>query len=80
MYAEMGNDEGTEMHLTFHDSPYPSLFVTTPTVGATGPNLTAANHVVLTQKFCVLNEQRQAFAWVVRLGQKTVPHTWLLTT
>ena len=46
----------------------------------TGLNLTAANHAVITQKFWVLNEQRQAFARVVWLGQNRVPHTWLLNT
>jgi SNF2 family DNA or RNA helicase len=76
MYAEMGNNERTEMQLKFQDSPNPSVFVTTPKVGETGLNLTAANYAVLTQKFWVLNEQRQAFAWVVRLGQSRVPHTW----
>ena len=65
MYAEMGNDNHTEMQLKFQDSPNPSVFVTTPKVGGTGHNLTAANHVVITHKFWVLNKQRQAFAWVV---------------
>jgi hypothetical protein len=32
------------------------------------------------QKFWVLNEQRQASAPVVRLGQNRVPHTWLLNS
>jgi hypothetical protein len=32
------------------------------------------------QKFRVLNEQRQASAPVVRLGQNRVPHTWLLNS
>jgi hypothetical protein len=45
-----------------------------------GLNLRAENYAVKTQKFCVLNEQRQAFAWVVRLGQNRVPHAWLLNT
>jgi len=80
MYAEMGNNEWTEMRLKFQDSPNPSVFVTTPKVGGTGLNLTAANHVVITEKFWVLNEQHQAFAWVVRLGHNRVPHTWLLNT
>jgi len=80
MYSEMGNDERTEMQLKFQDSPNPSVFVTTPKVGGTGLNLTAANHAVITQKFWVLNEQWQAFARVVRLGQNRVPHTWLLNT
>jgi len=57
MYSEMGNDERTEMQLKFQDSPNPSVFVTTPKVGGTGLNLTAVNHVVITQKFWVLNEQ-----------------------
>jgi len=65
MYAEMGNDEFTEMQLKFHDSPNPSAFVTTPTVGGTGLNLTAANDEVMTQKFWLLNEQHEAFARVV---------------
>jgi len=80
MYADMGNDERTEMQLKFQDSPNPSVFVTTPKVGGTGLNLTAANHAVITQKFWILTEPRQAFARVVRLGQNRVPHTWLLNT
>jgi len=64
-YAEMGNDERTEMQLKLQDLPNPSVFVTTPKVGGTGLNLTAANHAVMTQKLWVLNELRQAFARVV---------------
>jgi len=80
MYAEMGNDERTDMQLKFQDLPNPSVFVTTPKVGGTGLNLTTANHAVFTQKLWVLNEQHQAFARVVRLGQNRVPHTWRLNT
>jgi len=80
MYAEIGNDECTEMQLQFQDSRNPSVFVTTPKVGGTGLNPTAADHVVITPKFWVLNRQRQPFARVVRLGQNRVPHTWLLNT
>ena len=65
MFAEMGNDERTEMQIKFQNSPNPSVFVTTHKLGGKGLNLTAANHAVITQKFWVLNEQRQAFAWVV---------------
>ena len=78
MYAEMGNDERKEMQLKFHYLPNPSVFVTTPKVGGTGLNLTAANHVVISQNFWVLNQQCQAFAWIVWLGKNRVPHTWLL--
>jgi len=80
MYAEMGNNERTEMQLKFQNSRYPSVFITPPKVGGTGLNLSAANHAVITQKFWVLNEQWQAFARVVRLGQNPVPHTWLQNT
>jgi hypothetical protein len=80
IYAEMGNDERTEMQLKFQGSPNASMFVTTTKVGGTCRNLTAANHVVISQKFWVLNEQRQAIAEVVRLWQNRVPHTWLLDT
>jgi hypothetical protein len=80
MYAEMGNDERTEMQLKFQDSQNPSVFVTTPKVGGTSLNRTAANHAVITQKLWVLNKQRQAFAQVVRLGQTRSRHTWLLNT
>jgi len=80
MYAEMGNDEPTEMQLNFQDSPNPSVFIITPKVGGTGLNLTAENHMVITQKFRLWNEQGQAFVRVVQLGQNSVPHTWLLNT
>jgi len=53
----MGNDECSEMQLKLQDSPNSSVFMTTPKVGGTGLNLTAANHVVMTEKFWVLNEQ-----------------------
>jgi hypothetical protein len=62
MYAEMGNDEWTEMQLQIQDSRNPSVFVTTLKAGGTGQNLTAANHMVISQKFWVLNELWQAFA------------------
>jgi len=60
--------------------PQIPVFITTPKVGGTGLNLTAANHAVITEKFWVLNEQRQAFARVVQLGQNRVPHRRLLNT
>jgi SNF2 family DNA or RNA helicase len=75
MYVEIGNNERTKMQLKFQELLNSSVFVTTPKVGGTGPTLTAANHVVITQKFFVLNKQHQLFALVVRLGQHRVPHT-----
>jgi len=78
LYAEMGNDQRTEMQLIYWDSRNPSVFVTTPKVPGIGLNLTAANHAVITQTIWVLNEQRQAFAWVVQLGRNRVPHTSFL--
>jgi hypothetical protein len=69
MYAEMGNDECTEMQLPFQDSRNPSVFITTPKVNRRGLNLTAANHAVIPLKIWVLNEQRQLFARTIRLQQ-----------
>jgi len=80
MYVELGNDEHTEMQLKFHDLPNPSLVLTTPKVGVTGLNFTEVNDAVITRKFWVLNTHQQAFVYVVRLGQHSVPHTWLLNT
>jgi len=74
MYAEMNNNERTERQLKFPYSPNPSLFITTPKVCRTGLNITAANNVVITQKFWELNKQCQACAQVVQLGQNRVPH------
>jgi hypothetical protein len=65
LFADMGNDESTEMQLKFQDSPNPSVSVTTPKLGGTGLNHTAANHAVITQMFWVLNNQRQVLALVV---------------
>jgi len=48
MYPELANEEKAEMQLRFQDSPNPSVFVTSPEVGVTGLNLTAANHAVRT--------------------------------
>ena len=78
--AEMGNDEHTEMQLTFQDVPNSSAFVTTPKVGRKGHELIAANHAGITDMFWVLNEQQQAVAWVFQLEQNRVPQTWLFNT
>ena len=64
IFAEMGNDERTEMQLKFQDLQNPSVFITTPKVDGTGLNRTAANHAVISQKFWVLDEQWQAFACI----------------
>jgi SNF2 family DNA or RNA helicase len=53
----MGNNQRSQIQLKFRDSPNPSVFATTPKAGGTGLNLTAANHIVITQIFWVLNEQ-----------------------
>ena len=48
MYAEMGNDERTEIRLQFQDLPNLSVFITALKVGGTCLYLTAANHAVIT--------------------------------
>jgi SNF2 family DNA or RNA helicase len=68
MYAEMWNNECTEMGRKFQDLPNCSVFVTIRKMRGKGLNLTAGNDVVLTQKFRVFNEQWQEFARVVQLG------------
>ena len=72
----MMNTYNCSSNSRIHEIP----LITTPRVGGTGLNLTAANQTVITQKFWVLNEQHQVFARVVQLGQNRVPHTWLLNT
>jgi hypothetical protein len=51
MYAEMSNDEGTEMQLKFRDSRNPTLLITTLNVCWAGLNPTAGHHAVITQQF-----------------------------
>jgi len=80
MYAEMRNDERTKMQLKFLDLRNPSVFIPTPKVCRTGLHCKAVNHAVIIEKFWVVNEQQQAFEWVVWLWQNWVPHTWLLST
>lgn len=62
----------------FADAEEPSALVLTPALGGTGLNLVAANHVVILQKFWVLNEQRQAIGRIVRLGQQRTPTAWVV--
>ena len=56
----------------------PATLVLTSTLGGTGLNLVAANHIVIMQKFWVLNEQRQAIGRIDRLGQPRKPTAWIL--
>jgi len=76
MYAEIRNDEWTEIQVQFQDWRNPFVFITTPIVGGTGLIHTASNQAVTTQKFCLLDDLWQAFAQGVQLGQNRVPHTW----
>jgi len=80
MYVEMVNDKYTKMQLKFQDLPIPSVFITTHNVDCTGLILTAANYVLKTQKFYVLNEQCPVFTCVVQLWYNSVPLTKPLNT
>ena len=80
MYAEMGNDERTEMQFKLQDWHNPSVLVMTPKVGRTDLNHTGASHTVITEKLLVQNKQQWAFVRVVQLRQSRVPQTWLLNT
>ena len=68
----------TELRNEFQNMARCAVFLTTTKVGGTGLNIVAANHAVILQKPWVLNEQRQAFGRIVRLGQTRQPHCWLL--
>jgi hypothetical protein len=80
MVSEDSADRRSEVMSDFQNSPWCSVFITTTKIGGTGLNLVAANHAVILQKPWVLNEQRQAFGRIVRLGQMRKPHTWLVNT
>jgi len=56
----------------------PAALILTPSLGGTGLNLVAANHVIIMQKFWNLNEQRQAVARIHRIGQMRTPKAWIL--
>jgi len=73
--AEMGNEECTEMQLKFEELLIPYVFITTPKVDRTGLNLAAGNHVVITTKFWVLNEQLQGMctSWPARAKRCHTP-------
>jgi hypothetical protein len=80
MVSKDSTDRCSKVMSDFQNSPWCSVFITTIRIGGTGLNLVAANHVVILQKPGVLNEQRQDFGWIVRLGQMRKPHTWLVNT
>ena len=78
MLSDDSPDNCTELMNEFQNTVRCAVFLTTMKVGGTGLNLVAANHLVMLQKPWVLNEQRQAFDQIVRLGQTRQPHCWLL--
>jgi superfamily II DNA or RNA helicase len=80
MSSEDTAERRTELMNEFQHTSSCAVFVTTTKIGGTGLNLVAANHAVILQKPWVLNEQRQAFGRIVRLGQMRQPHCWLLNT
>ena len=80
MVSEDSTNRCSKVLSDFQNSPWCSIFITTTKIGGTRYNLVAANHVVILQKPWVLNEQWQAFGWIVQLGQMRKPHTWLVNT
>ena len=71
-------DDRTELLNKFKNTAQCAVFLTTTKVSGTGLNLVAENHVVIFPKSWVLNEQRQVFGCIVRLGQTRQPHRRLL--
>jgi len=76
----MQHNEHTEMQLKYQDSWYPSVIVTTPTVGKADLHHTAANEAIIKQKFHVLNMKWYANASVVLLEQNRAVYQWFLNT
>ena len=74
MLSDDSPDDRTELMNESQNTVECAVSLTITKVGVTGLNLVAANHVVILQKPWVLNEQRQAFGRIVRLGQTRQPH------
>lgn len=77
-HADIPSAKRDDVIEAFSTEDAPSALVLTPALGGTGLNLVAANHIVIIQKFWVLNEQRQAIGRIDRLGQKRTPNIWVL--
>src|ERR1700709_2831873 len=77
-HAGIPRTKRDELLNEFSSADAPAALVLTPALGGTGLNLVAANHVLILQKFWVLNEQRQAIGRIDRLGQKRTPTAWVL--
>ena len=77
-HADIPRPKRDDVIQEFSTVDSPAALVLTPALGGTGLNLVAANHLVIMQKFWVLNEQRQAIGRIDRLGQKRTPTVWLL--
>ena len=77
-HADLTREKRNEEINNFSTVDSPAALILTPTLGGTGLNLVAANHVVIMQKCWVLNEQRQAIGRIDRLGQMRTPTVWIL--
>jgi hypothetical protein len=77
-HAGIPRTKRDELLNEFSSADAPAALVLTPALGGTGLNLVAANHVVILQRFWVLNEQRQAIGRIDRLGQQRTPTAWVL--
>ena len=78
MLSNKSPDDRTELMNEFQNKAQSTIFLTTTKVGCTCLNLVAANYSVILQKPWVLNEQRQTFDRIVRLGQTRQLHCRLL--
>lgn len=57
-----------------------SVHIIPPAIGASRINLICSDHLVTLQKFWGINEQKQAVAWINRIGQKRKPKAFILHT
>ena len=77
-HSGISSGERDRLIQEFSSVDRPAALILTPTLGGTGLNLVAANHVIIMQKFWNLNEQRQAVARIHRIGQSRAPKAWIL--
>lgn len=77
MYTDIHNNKYKEMQFNFLNLHHLTVFITTPKVSGTGLNLTAANVVIISQTFTVLNKLCQVLAHIIQLGQNREPHSQL---
>jgi len=77
-HSGVSSRERDRLQQEFASLDRPGALILTAALGGTGLNLVAANHVIIMQKFCNLNEQHQAIVRIHRIDQMLTPKAWIL--